>query len=167
MQLPTSLISMMLLATSLIAAPVFADPAALTMPSPAYVAPNMSHSSFGELKIVVPLTSPDKMVQMMKLRNISNSLKAVDKWGGSLDVRVVLYGKGLTLLTSPDDNVQAQLDALRARHVKFEVCNNSLLEQNIDFHTLYGVTAEDIVPAGFAEVAYLQARKGFVVDPLN
>ncbi len=166
MQLRTSLVSMALLSTSLMVSAAFADPAA-SPPQLAYVAPNMSHPSFGELRIVVPLTSPDRMVQMMKLRNIANSLKAVDKWGGSLEVRVVLYGKGLALLTSPDEIVRAQLDALRARHVTFEVCNNSLLEQNIDFHTLYGLTADDIVPAGFAEVAYLEARMGFVVDPMN
>ena len=165
MQLRHPFVSMALLATSLLASSAFADP---TPPPPqASGAPNMSHPSYGALKIVVPLTSPDRMVQMMKLRNIANSLKAVDKWGGSLEVRVVLYGKGLTLLTSPDDAVRTQLDALRARHVKFEVCNNSLVEQNIDFHTLYGVTVDDIVPAGFAEVGYLQARLGFVVDPMN
>ena len=144
-----------------------ADPAPTAAAPSAYLAPHMTHRSYGNLRVVVPLTSPDKMVQAMKLRNIGNSIKAVEKWGGSLDVRVIIYAKGISLLSNPDDGLRAQLDYLRAHHVKFEICNNSLLEQGIDFHTLYGVVDDDIVPSGFAEVAYLQARMGFVVDPMN
>lgn len=144
-----------------------ADPVPPPTAPSAYVAPHMTHRSYGILRVVVPLTSPDKMVQAMKLRNLSNSVKAVEKWGGSLDVRVILYAKGISLLSNPDEGVRSQLDYLRAHHVKFEICNNSILEQGIDFHTLYGVVDDDIVPSGFAEVAYLQAHMRFVVDPMN
>ena len=144
-----------------------ADPTPTAAAPSAYVPPQMTHRSYGKLRVVVPLTSPDKMIQVMKLRNLSNSIKAVEKWGGSLDVKVVIYAKGISLLLNPDEGVRSQLDYLRAHHVKFEICNNSLLEQGVDFHTLYGVVDDDIVPSGFAEVAYLQARMGFVVDPMN
>jgi hypothetical protein len=144
-----------------------ADPVPAPAAPSAYVAPHMTHRSYGNLRVVVPLTSPDKMVQAMKLRNLSNSIQAVEKWGGSLDVRVIIYAKGISLLVNPDDSVRAQLDYLRAHHVKFEICNNSILEQGVDFHTLYGVVDDDIVPSGFAEVAYLQTHMGFVIDPMN
>ncbi len=133
----------------------------------AYVKPNFKHASYGDLRVVVALTSDDHGIQGMKLRNIANALKAVDEWKGHLTVKVVLYAKGLTLLKNPEEGVQKQLDALRARGVQFEVCNNSLSEQGVDFHALYGVTDADIVPSGFAEVAYLQAKQRFVVDPVN
>lgn len=132
-----------------------------------YVAPHMTHESFGDLRVVVPLSSGEKMVQFMKIRNISNSIKAVSQWGGSIDVTVVLYARGVSLLVAPDEAMRMQIDKLRAQHVKFKICNNSLLEQNIDFHALYGVNEDDIVPAGFAEVAFLQAQKHYVVDPMN
>ncbi len=132
-----------------------------------YVKPNIKHESYGVLKVVVPITTDDKGVQGMKMRNITNGLKAVDEWKGKFEVTVVLYAKGLTLLKNPDEKVQKQIDMLRSKGVHFVVCNNSLAEQGIDFHTLYNVTDADIVPSGFAEVAYLQAKKHFVVDPMN
>lgn len=132
-----------------------------------YVKPNMKHESYGILKVVVPLTSDDKGLQGMKLRNIANGLKAVDALKGKFEVTVVLYAKGLTLLKNPDEKTQKQLDDLAKQGVQFKVCNNSLAEQGIDFHSLYHVTDADIVPSGFAEVAYLQAKKHFVIDTVN
>ena len=140
--------------------PVFADDAA---PVSAYVKPNITHESYGDLKVVVPLTND--MLLPMKLRNIANLLKAVDVWGGKVDVKVVMYAKGLAWLKTPDDKLKAQLDMLRNHGVQFVACNNSLIENGIDFHTLYGVKESDVVPSGFGEVAFLQARKGYVVDP--
>ena len=133
----------------------------------AYVKPNFKHASYGDLRVVVALTSDDHGIQGMKLRNIANGLKAVDEWKGKFEVTVVLYAKGLSLLKNPDEKVQKQLDMLESKGVHFEVCNNSLLEQGVDFHSLYHVTDADIVPSGFAEVAYLQSRKNYAVDPMN
>lgn len=132
-----------------------------------YVKPNVQHDSFGELNIVVPLTSDDKGIQGMKLRNIFNGLKAVNTWKGKMNVAVVLYAKGVTLLKNPDEQVQKKIDELRGMGVQFKVCDNTLREQGIDFHTLYHVTDADIIPSGFAEVAYLQIQKHFVIDPVN
>lgn len=133
-----------------------------------YVPPNMAkHAPYGVLKVVVPITTDNKKIQGMKLRNITNSLAAVEGSGGKFETIVVLYAKGLTLLENPDEKTQKQLDALVKKGVRVEVCNNSLKEQGVDFHALYHVTDADIIPSGFAEVAYLQARKHYVVDPFN
>ncbi len=132
-----------------------------------YVKPNVTHGSYGRVNIVVPLTSDDKGIQGMKLRNIANALKAVDSWKGKMNVTVVLYAKGVTLLKNPDEQTQKKLDDLKKHGVQLKVCDNTLREQSIDFHNLYHVTDTDIVPSGFAEVAYLQAQKHFVVDPVN
>jgi uncharacterized protein len=136
-------------------------------PASSYVEPKFTHEPFGDVRIVVPLTSDDKGIQGMKIRNITNGLKAADAWKGKFTIKMVLYAKGVTLLKNPDDATKERLDALRSRGVQIEVCNNTLAEQGIDFHTLYHVTEADIVPSGFAEVAYLQAKKHFVVDPVN
>ncbi len=160
---------LLLSAVLCVAAPVFADdvvPAAAAptvAPVSAYVKPNMKHESYGVLKMVVPLTND--MMLPMKLRNIANALKATEVWGGKLDVKVVMYAKGLAWLKNPTVEQKTEVDMLRAHGVQFVVCNNSLSEQGIDYHTLYGVKDADIVPSGFAEVAFLQARKHFVVDP--
>ncbi len=133
----------------------------------AYVEPHIAHEAYGEVRLVVPLTTDDKGVQKMKLRNIGNGLKAVEKWGGSFQVKVVLYARGLSLLKDPDEAMRKQLDLLRAKGVQIVVCGNSLAEQDIDFHSLYKVVDADIVPSGFAEVAFLQARHQYAVDPAN
>jgi intracellular sulfur oxidation DsrE/DsrF family protein len=132
-----------------------------------YIKPNVKHESYGAMKIVIPITTDDKGMHGMKLRNLSNSLTAVEKWGGKIDATIVLYAKGLSLLKSPDEAMQAQIDELKHKGVRIEICNNSLSEQGIDFHSLYQVTDKDIVPSGFAEVAYLQTKKNYVVDPAN
>ncbi len=138
----------------------FADGAA---PASAYVKPHIVHGQYGDMNVVVPLTN--EAVLPMKLRNIANSLKVMDTWGGKLNVKVVMYAKGLAWLKTPTDEQKTQLDNLRSHGVQFMVCNNSLVELGIDYHTLYGVKESDIVPSGFAEVAFLQARKHYVVDP--
>lgn len=147
-------------------------PAHAATPSPnsgrgAYMEPKINHEQYGALKIVVPMTSDDKAIQGMKLRNIENSLNAVSKWGGEIQGSVVIYAKGIALLKNPDAETQKKIEALKARGVRFVVCDNTLREQGIDFHKLYHVTEHDIVPSGFAEVAYLQAKENYVVDPIN
>jgi hypothetical protein len=142
-------------------APTFADDAA---PASAYVQPHITHDQFGKMNVVVPLTN--EMVLPMKLRNIANSLKAMNVWGGKLNVKVVMYAKGVAWLKNPTADQKSQLDALRSQGVQFVVCNNTLMEQGIDYHSLYGVKESDIVPSGFAEVAFLQAHKHYVVDPV-
>lgn len=132
-----------------------------------YVEPKITHEQYGEVKIVVPVTTDDKAVHGMKLRNLENSLGVFAKWGGKMQGTVVLYGKGVTLLKNPDAETRLKIDALKARGIRFVVCNNTLIEQDIDYHQLYSVTEHDIVPSGFAEVAYLQARKNYAVDPVN
>lgn len=158
------------LATALCAAvPVFADdtaPAAAMAPATpvsAYVKPNIKHESYGKLNIVVPLTND--MQVPMKLRNLANASKAIDAWGGKMNAKVVMYAKGVAWFKSPTEEQKKMIDMLRAHGVQFVICNNSLSEQGIDYHTLYGVTDKDVVPSGFAEVAFLQAKKHFVVDP--
>lgn len=141
--------------------------APVTATSSNYIVPNIEHANFGMIKIVVPVSTNDKAVQGMKLRNIGNAITAVSEWKGKTRVTVVLYAKGVSLLQNPDLATRTQIDNLKSKGVKFDVCNNSLKEQGINYHTLYRVNDDDIVPSGFAEVAYLQARKGYSVDPMN
>ena len=132
-----------------------------------YVEPKMSHEQYGAMKIVVPITTDDKAVQGMKLRNIENGLDSAMKWGGQMQSTVVLYAKGVSLLKNPDPEIRQKIDALKARGAQFDVCDNTLREQGIDFHQLYHVADRDIVPSGFVEVAYLQSKRNYVVDPVN
>jgi intracellular sulfur oxidation DsrE/DsrF family protein len=130
-----------------------------------YVKPEMTHESYGVNNVVVPMATDVTAMQGMKLKNIANGLNAVKEWHGQMNVTVVVYSRGITLLESSDERVRQAIDALRAQGVRFVVCNNTLREMDIDFHDLYHVTAADIVPSGFMEVAFLQTQKHYVVDP--
>lgn len=96
------------------------------------------------------------------LNNLDNHLNAVGE--DNLDLRVVMHGDGLGLLAAAnkDQALQATISDLKARGVRFLVCNNTLVGRNIDPETdLFDVWPEDIVQAGVAEVARLQ-QEGFV-----
>lgn len=133
-----------------------------------YVSPHLSHAPVGKLKVVSPITTGDYDILRMKLRNLINGAAAAKAAKGHLEARLIFYAKAPKLLTTTDlpEDVRKSLDAARASGVKIEICNNTLREQALDFHMLYGVTEADIVPSGFLEVARLQ-KHGFVVDPSN
>lgn len=163
MKLGMNLLSVALLASMSIAAVAPAVAAETAGTADQYVAPKIQHEKYGDMKVVVPLTDP--ALVGMKLRNINNMLGALKEWGGKADIRIVMYASGVAWLKNPDAKEKEMIDKLRGEGVRFLVCNNTLHEQNIDFHSLYGVLDADVVPSGFAEVAFLQNSKHFAVEP--
>ena len=150
-----------------LAIPAQAEPPVAAASKIEYIQPTLAHEDIGTVKIVVALTSDYPEVAGMKLRNIKNALDDAQQLHGNLQVKVVLYAKGVALLANPLAKTRKTIDTLRSHGVQFVVCNNSLKEQDIDFHRLYGVTEKDIVPSGFLEVAWLQQHKGYVSDSAN
>jgi intracellular sulfur oxidation DsrE/DsrF family protein len=132
-----------------------------------YVEPPMEHPAFGTVRIVVPVTTSDPNLWEFKMANIDNAIHGIAKWGGKPDIKVVLYGSGVDLLRSDDTAVRKMISQMRAAGVRLLVCNNSLRHLDIDYRTLPGVTAADVVPSGFLEVAWLQQAQGYSVDPIN
>ncbi len=132
-----------------------------------YVTPTIRHEPFGDMKVVVPLTSSDPHVWQFRLANIANGMRVTAASGGSMQVKVVVYGGAVGLLKQPvGQDLRAALDAARAAGVQIEVCNLSLKGGNIDWHELYGVQEADIVPSGFGEVSFL-ASHGWVLNAAN
>lgn len=93
--------------------------------------------------------------------SIKNHLDAVGDH--NIDLRVVLQAQGIALLEDAEDNpaLARKIDGLRKRGVRFLVCRNSLIGGGVEPSKLYGLKSADIVEAGVAEVAALEAR-GFV-----
>ncbi len=98
---------------------------------------------------------------MRLLNSIHNHIEAVGK--EHVEIRVVDHGGGLELfqLANTNKELASRLDDLRGARVRFLICANTLKERQIDWHSLYGVTQNDIVPSGAAELARLQGM-GFV-----
>ena len=95
------------------------------------------------------------------LSSIKNHIEAVGK--DHIEIRVVDHSAGVDLfqIAQTDKLLAGQIDYLRAQGVRFLICANTLKERQIDWHTLYGVKEDDIVPSGVAELARLQGM-GFV-----
>ncbi len=132
-----------------------------------YVLPDIKHAPFGDVNVVVPITSADPAIWSFRLHNIGNGTKVVSESGGTMKVKVVLYGAGIKMLIPPiDPKLKEAIDAARAAGAQFNVCNFSLKGMDLDWHNLYGVQESDIVPSGFAEVGWL-GNHGWTVNAAN
>ena len=132
---------------------------------------------YGKQKVVYHVNYDDPKAQAGALRNIQNHINAVGK--ENLDLKVVMHGKGLSMLLTPDavantklpkgnanDEIQAKISGLKDQGVGFQVCSNTLKGKKIDHERdLYDVDKVDIVPSGVAEVARLQAMGYAYVKP--
>lgn len=90
------------------------------------------------------------------LVSLANHLAAVPQ----AEILVINHAAGLHLLerAGADKALQSRIDALRGQGVRFLVCANTLANMGIDWHGLPGVTEEDIVPSGVAELAARQLQ---------
>jgi intracellular sulfur oxidation DsrE/DsrF family protein len=131
-----------------------------------YVEPKLSHASYGDLKIVVPVTSSDPKIWQFRMGNIYNALEQAKTFGGKLQITVVNYGGGVLMLKEKNNEIAQFMQELRERGVRFVACNQSLKHMGVDYHALNGVSEADIVPAGFLEVAWLQTQD-YKLDPMN
>jgi intracellular sulfur oxidation DsrE/DsrF family protein len=106
----------------------------------------------------------DKAYFNFILRNITNHLEAT---GGDVEIRMVSFGRGVSLfvLAKTDPALAAQIDALRAKGVRFLICRNSMRGMKVTPQDLYNVPPTDVVPAGVAELARLQGQGFVLVHP--
>ena len=137
----------------------------------------MAGDRYGKQKVVYHVNYDDPKQQAGALRNIQNHINAVG--AENLDLKVVMHGKGLTMLLTPDaaantklkmgnatDEIQAKISGLKDQGVGFQVCSNTLKGKKIDRERdLYDVSEADIVPSGVAELAHLQAMGYTYIKP--
>ena len=132
---------------------------------------------YGKQKVVYHVNYDNPKAQAGALRNIQNHINAVG--AENLELRVVLHGKGLTLLLEPDqaqhtkfkagnatDKMTAKISGLKDQGVAFNVCANTVRGKKIDIEAnLFDVSEADIVPSGVAELAHLQAQGFTYIKP--
>ena len=137
----------------------------------------VSDSVYSKQKVVYHVNYDNPKQQAGALRNIQNHINAVGE--ENLEVRVVLHGNGLSMLTYPDslkktklkkanstEQMQVRVDTLKNQGVAFNVCANTLKGKNIDAEEdLYNVESSDIVPSGVAHLSHLQAQGYSYIKP--
>ena len=100
------------------------------------------------------------------MRNIQNHINAVG--ADNMDIKIVLHGNGLGLLSQAKTNelLQGQVLELKGQNADFHVCNNTLKGRKISYENdLFDVFEEDIVPSGVAELSHLQIQGYTYIKP--
>jgi len=132
---------------------------------------------YGKQKVVYHINYDNPKAQAGAMRNIQNHINAVG--AENLDIKVVMHGKGLSLLLEPDalshtklkqanatDEMEAKISGLKEQGVEFDVCANTLKGKHIDpENDLYDVDKADIVPSGVAELSRLQQMGYTYIKP--
>ena len=138
---------------------------------------SIANERYGKQKVVYHVNYDDPKAQAGALRNIQNHINAVGS--ENLDFKVVMHGKGLSMLLTPDavkntklkhgnatDNQQATIAGLKDQGVDFAVCANTLKGKKINSENdLYDVSEADIVPSGVAELSRLQQMGYTYIKP--
>jgi uncharacterized protein len=100
------------------------------------------------------------------LTNIQNHINAVG--AENMDIKLVLHGNGLGLLSQAkvNERLQGQVLSLKGQNVAIHVCNNTLQGRKISYEDdLFDVFEEDIVPSGVAELSHLQMQGYTYIKP--
>jgi intracellular sulfur oxidation DsrE/DsrF family protein len=128
----------------------------------------MANERYDKQKVVYHINYDNPKAQAGALRNVQNHINAVGK--DNLDLKIVMHGKGLSLLLEPEavqdtklkygnatSAIQAKIAGLKDQGVDFQVCSNTLRGKKISYEDdLYDVDKADIVPSGVAELSRLQ-----------
>jgi uncharacterized protein len=116
--------------------------------------------SWADIKVVYHLSEGIPQASRA-IGNIRNHLAADPK----VKIVVVTHGLGIDFLLDGATNQMDQpfagsVSDLVSKGVEFRVCNNTLVARKISADKL--LMEAQLVPAGVAEVAKLQAKEGFV-----
>ena len=135
----------------------------------AFVANSFAEDRYGKQKVVYHINyvggDKDKKYRGA-MRNIQNHINAVG--AENMEIKVVLHGNGLGLLSSAKTNdlLQGQIASLKSQNVEMHVCNNTLKGRKISYENdLFDVFEEDIVPSGVAELSRLQQMGYTYIKP--
>jgi intracellular sulfur oxidation DsrE/DsrF family protein len=137
--------------------------------SAAAVSKSVANERYGKQKVVYHINykgGENDAAYLAALNNIKNQINAVGE--ENIEIKVVLHGAGVDLLQDAVKNQKLQVDVLnlRARKVKFDICNNTLVGRKIDYKKdLFEVYQEDIVPSGVAELSRLQQMGYTYIKP--
>ena len=126
-----------------------------------FSATSATAAGYGKQKVVYHLNYDNAKREKGMLRNINNHIKAVG--AKKLDLRIVMHGKGYTMLYRASNDLQLQntIIKLKDKGVKFQLCANTIRGKKLVQSKLFGFDPKiDKVPSGVAEIAKLQ-KKGF------
>nr|WP_294550353.1 DsrE family protein [uncultured Rhodopila sp.] len=131
-------------------------------PFPPHSASKMSH------RVVIQVTQNDPAIMNMALNNAENLVKYYKEKGEPLQVELVAYGPGLTMMRDDTSPVKDRLAAMSGstKNVVFTGCGNTLTAQSKQENKeITLVSQARIVPAGIARIVELEEQGWTYVRP--
>lgn len=114
-------------------------------------------------KLVIQVSSADPKVQTLALNNASNIQKAMGM--DNIDVEVVAYGPGLSLLTKKSKNSK-RVKSLAVQDIKFSACGNTMKKIEKKTGKKPALTkGVKVVPGGVARIMELQSKGYAYIRP--
>jgi intracellular sulfur oxidation DsrE/DsrF family protein len=120
---------------------------------------------YGNQKVAYHINSNNLKVIGAALRNIQNHINAVGE--DKLDIIVVVHSGGHVMFrkgkTTPQ--ILAKIKSLKKQGIKFALCANTLRAKKLTLKDMVGITKEEIVPSGVAELGELQMKGYAYIKP--
>ena len=141
-----------------------------TLPCPAQPKPQSVITQFQKTKVhrvIVQVTQNDPAVMNMALNNVENLVSYFHDKGEKIEIEVVAYGAGLSMMRSDTSPVKDRLAALGGnKSITFSGCGNTLAKQSTSENKQISLVPEaHIVSAGIARVVELQEEGWTYVRP--
>jgi len=119
-------------------------------------------------RVVIQVTQNDPAIMNMALNNAENLVKYYKNKGEPLQVELVAYGAGLTMMRDDTSPVKDRLAAITGstKNVVFTGCGNTLTAQSKQENKEITLVPEArIVPTGIARIVELEEQGWSYVRP--
>lgn len=117
-------------------------------------------------RAVMQVSQNDPAIMNMALNNAENLIKYYRDKGEEIEIELVAYGPGLSMLRSDTSPVKSRLAILAMDNVTFSACGNTLNAQaQREGKDITLVPEARIVPAGIARIIELQEQHWTYVRP--
>ena len=137
---------------------------------PGHAADNMQKVSGKVHHIAMHVDKNDKAVMNLVLNNVENLMDAYQAKGESVEIEVVAYGPGLTMLRDDKSPVKARLETINKRafpsKVTYSACGNTMAKaEKKEGHPIPIVSEARVVPGGVVRLTELQEQGWAYIKP--
>ncbi len=119
-------------------------------------------------KLLLHIDSDSEQVMNMVLGNAMNAKKYYDDRGETLQVEVVAYGPGISMLREDKSPVKTRIAEVKAAMpaLALSMCNNSKMgAEKAEGHPITPLPGVKVVPAGIARIMELEEQGYTYVKP--
>ena len=141
----------------------------VTTQHPTKAAPGVERpAADGSHRVVIQVTQNDPAIMNLALNNAENLVSYYKDRGEKIEIELVAYGAGLSMVRSDTSPVKDRLAAIssKMKNVTFTGCGNTLASQSKQENKTISLVPEArLVPAGIARIVELEEKGWTYVRP--